>query len=61
MQLLTDEAGQLIHSTKVKALMDDLLMASERSQPPSDPVKSVVFSQWTGMLDLIEVCDPEKV
>lgn len=53
LNLLTDEAGQLIHSTKVKALMDDLIQANENTES-LDPVKSVVFSQWTSMLDLIE-------
>src|SRR5207253_2735328 len=38
-----------VHSTKVKALIEDLVQAKE------DGVKSVVFSQWTKMLDLIEV------
>ncbi|KAF9111537.1 hypothetical protein BGX27_004795 [Mortierella sp. AM989] len=51
----TDENGMFIHSTKVKALMDDLVQAREISKKTGDPlVKSVVFSQWTSMLDLIE-------
>ncbi|KAG0215415.1 hypothetical protein BGX28_010120 [Mortierella sp. GBA30] len=51
----TDENGMFIHSTKVKALMDDLVEAGERSRATGSPlVKSVVFSQWTSMLDLIE-------
>ncbi|KAF9186801.1 hypothetical protein BGZ50_002271 [Haplosporangium sp. Z 11] len=50
-----DENGMLIHSTKVKALMEDLAQASEQSKKTGEPVvKSVVFSQWTSMLDLIE-------
>ncbi|CAG8441978.1 15256_t:CDS:10 [Acaulospora colombiana] len=36
------------HSTKVKALIGDLVQAK------IDGIKSVVFSQWTRMLDLIE-------
>jgi SNF2 family DNA or RNA helicase len=43
------EGEKKIHSTKVKALIEDLVQAKE------DSVKSVVFSQWTKMLDLIEV------
>ncbi|ORZ08775.1 SNF2 family N-terminal domain-domain-containing protein [Lobosporangium transversale] len=51
----TDENGMLIHSTKVKALMDDLTQAGEIAKRTGEPmVKSVVFSQWTSMLDLIE-------
>ncbi|KAF9164320.1 hypothetical protein BGX21_000164 [Mortierella sp. AD011] len=51
----TDENGMFIHSTKVKALMDDLVQAREISKRTGEPlVKSVVFSQWTSMLDLIE-------
>ncbi|CAG8459543.1 16375_t:CDS:10 [Acaulospora morrowiae] len=37
-----------LHSTKVKALVEDLIQAK------IDGIKSVVFSQWTRMLDLIE-------
>ncbi|KAG0262624.1 hypothetical protein DFQ27_002245 [Actinomortierella ambigua] len=51
----TDENGKLIHSTKVKALLDDLIVAREHSlRSGGPPIKSVVFSQWTSMLDLIE-------
>ncbi|KAF9975056.1 hypothetical protein BGZ73_001416 [Actinomortierella ambigua] len=51
----TDEDGKLIHSTKVKALLDDLIVAREHSlRSGGPPIKSVVFSQWTSMLDLIE-------
>ncbi|KAG0286167.1 hypothetical protein BGZ98_005196, partial [Dissophora globulifera] len=51
----TDENGVLIHSTKVKALIDDLVQVGEISRRTGEPlVKSVVFSQWTSMLDLIE-------
>ncbi|GBB95467.1 hypothetical protein RclHR1_02540021 [Rhizophagus clarus] len=42
------EREKNVHSTKVKALIEDLVQAKE------DGVKSVVFSQWTKMLDLIE-------
>ncbi|KAF8934716.1 hypothetical protein BGZ58_005472 [Dissophora ornata] len=50
-----DESGALIHSTKVKALMEDLVQAAEVSKRTGeDLAKSVVFSQWTSMLDLIE-------
>ncbi|RIA84736.1 SNF2 family N-terminal domain-containing protein [Glomus cerebriforme] len=42
------EGEKKSHSTKVKALLEDLVQAKE------DGVKSVVFSQWTKMLDLIE-------
>ncbi|KAF9911873.1 hypothetical protein EC991_001777 [Linnemannia zychae] len=51
----TDENGMFIHSTKVKALMEDLVQAGEISRRTGQPlIKSVVFSQWTSMLDLIE-------
>ncbi|KAG0077541.1 hypothetical protein BGZ90_006972 [Linnemannia elongata] len=51
----TDANGMFIHSTKVKALMEDLVQAGEISRRTGQPmVKSVVFSQWTSMLDLIE-------
>ncbi|KAF9948840.1 hypothetical protein BGZ70_002043 [Mortierella alpina] len=50
-----DDNGMLIHSTKVKALMEDLVHAVEESSRTGEPTsKSVVFSQWTSMLDLIE-------
>lgn len=50
-----DETGAPIHSTKVKALMEDLVYAAEVSKKTGEPMaKSVVFSQWTSMLDLIE-------
>ncbi|KAI1318098.1 hypothetical protein EDD11_007150 [Mortierella claussenii] len=50
-----DENGVLIHSTKVKALIEDLVQAAEISRKDGEPTaKSVVFSQWTSMLDLIE-------
>ncbi|KAG0203313.1 hypothetical protein BGX28_004370 [Mortierella sp. GBA30] len=50
-----DECGALIHSTKVKALMEDLVQAADESVRTGRPLsKSVVFSQWTSMLDLIE-------
>ncbi|KAF9355451.1 hypothetical protein BGX26_006496 [Mortierella sp. AD094] len=50
-----DENGAFIHSTKVKALMEDLVHAAEESKRTGEAlVKSVVFSQWTSMLDLIE-------
>jgi SNF2 family DNA or RNA helicase len=55
----TDENGMFIHSTKVKALIEDLVQAGEISRRTGQPlVKSVVFSQWTSMLDLIEVTTP---
>ncbi|KAF8932902.1 hypothetical protein CPC16_004898 [Podila verticillata] len=50
-----DDNGMFIHSTKVKALMDDLVRAKEIADKSGAPIaKSVVFSQWTSMLDLIE-------
>ncbi|KAF9429063.1 hypothetical protein BGZ76_001870 [Entomortierella beljakovae] len=50
-----DDNGAFIHSTKVKALLEDLVHASETSKKTGEPLlKSVVFSQWTSMLDLIE-------
>ncbi|ORZ12153.1 SNF2 family N-terminal domain-domain-containing protein [Lobosporangium transversale] len=50
-----DENGALIHSTKVKALLEDLVQATEASKKANKSIaKSVVFSQWTSMLDLIE-------
>ncbi|KAG0368749.1 hypothetical protein BGZ54_001231 [Gamsiella multidivaricata] len=50
-----DENGALIHSTKVKALMEDLVQATEVSKKTGEAhTKSVIFSQWTSMLDLIE-------
>ncbi len=42
----------LDHSTKIKALLIDL-SNNKISQDPSDPTKSVVFSQFTSFLDLI--------
>ncbi|KAF9354650.1 hypothetical protein BGX34_010890 [Mortierella sp. NVP85] len=50
-----DENGMVIHSTKVKALVEDLQREGEVSRRTGKPLmKSVVFSQWTSMLDLIE-------
>ncbi|CAI2183581.1 9263_t:CDS:10 [Funneliformis geosporum] len=42
------EEAVKVHSTKVKALLEDLIQAKK------DSLKSVVFSQWTSMLDLIQ-------
>ncbi|PKY43125.1 hypothetical protein RhiirA4_340782 [Rhizophagus irregularis] len=47
-QTVRSEREKTAHSTKVKALIEDLVQAKEEG------VKSVVFSQWTKMLDLIE-------
>lgn len=58
-----DDNGMFIHSTKVKALMDDLVQAKDIADKSGAPIaKSVVFSQWTSMLDLIEVplCFPSR-
>lgn len=44
-------------STKVAALMQELHQirkANEKSDPSSLPVKSIVFSQWTSMLNIIQ-------
>ncbi|KAG0246355.1 hypothetical protein BGX31_002966 [Mortierella sp. GBA43] len=50
-----DENGMVVHSTKVKALVDDLQREREVSRKTGKAlVKSIVFSQWTSMLDLIE-------
>ncbi|KAG0317213.1 hypothetical protein BGZ99_006444 [Dissophora globulifera] len=50
-----DENGALIHSTKVKSLIEDLVQATQVAKREGrDVAKSVVFSQWTSMLDLIE-------
>jgi len=56
-----DENGMAIHSTKVKALVEDLQREGEVSRRTGKPLmKSVVFSQWTSMLDLIEVKKKKK-
>lgn len=45
-----------INSTKVTALLQDLKEVKALNDLSSEvPVKSVIFSQWTSMLDLIEV------
>ncbi|KAI9104077.1 SNF2 family N-terminal domain-containing protein, partial [Phlyctochytrium arcticum] len=42
-------------STKVRTLLDDLLRVQrETRQNNQPPIKSIVFSQWTHMLDLIQ-------
>lgn len=44
-------------STKIKAVMETLhSLAKQGSQNKSLPIKTIVFSQWTGMLDLVEHC-----
>lgn len=46
-------ASQLIFgaSTKTTALVENLKHVNENSEVP---IKSIIFSQWTKMLDLIE-------
>lgn len=45
-----------LNSTKVTALLADLKQVKiENDRSQESPVKSVIFSQWTSMLDLIEV------
>lgn len=45
-----------INSTKVTALLQDLQEVKALNDVSNEvPVKSVIFSQWTTMLDLIEV------
>ncbi|KNC96716.1 uncharacterized protein SPPG_07926 [Spizellomyces punctatus DAOM BR117] len=42
-------------STKVRTLLSDLIQVrSEYTQRGEAPIKAVVFSQWTNMLDLLE-------
>jgi SNF2 family DNA or RNA helicase len=42
-------------SSKLMVLMNDLDTLQERSKEADKPLKSVVFSQWTSMLDLVEI------
>ncbi|ESQ47881.1 hypothetical protein EUTSA_v10020061mg [Eutrema salsugineum] len=35
-------------------------MTSHSSSPSQGPIKTIVFSQWTGMLDLVELCFVEN-
>ena len=45
------ESNKWRGSSKINALMNDLKLMSE-----NDPtVKTIVFSQWTSMLDLVEI------
>lgn len=38
-----------------------LSRAHEGEEPPSqEPIKTLVFSQWNGMLDLVELCFVEN-
>ena len=47
--------GQSVASSKVTALMEDLTKIKEENAKSGEaPIKSVIFSQWTQMLDLIE-------
>lgn len=46
-------------STKVKALLKELLDNKEESTP-EEPIKSVVFSCWTSHMDLIEIAFNEN-
>lgn len=47
-------------STKVKALLRDLMQNREASTPEDPgPIKSVVFSCWTSHMDLIEIAFKE--
>jgi SWI/SNF-related matrix-associated actin-dependent regulator of chromatin subfamily A3 len=49
------QSGNLT-STKVVKLLEDLAQAKlEASQNGEPPVKSIIFSQWTSMLDLVDV------
>ncbi|KFK38999.1 hypothetical protein AALP_AA3G186900 [Arabis alpina] len=41
-------------STKIKAVMEVLELLPKQGSPNSLPIKTIVFSQWTGMLDLVE-------
>ncbi|RKL25830.1 hypothetical protein BFJ72_g13948 [Fusarium proliferatum] len=40
-------------SSKVSALLNNL--KEERDQSSTDPLKSIVFSTWTSMLDLVQI------
>ena len=43
-------------STKVRWLMEDLINVRNECFQRNEPqAKSIIFSQWTGMLDLLEV------
>ncbi len=53
-KLNSSPSGNL--SSKVKALMEDLTAIKEKNAVSGEtPIKSVIFSQWTQMLDLLEV------
>ncbi|CAH2053537.1 unnamed protein product, partial [Thlaspi arvense] len=41
-------------SRKIKAVMENLESLAKQGSQNSKPIKTIVFSQWTGMLDLIE-------
>ncbi|XP_010487522.1 PREDICTED: helicase-like transcription factor CHR28 isoform X1 [Camelina sativa] len=46
--------GEFI-SSKIKAVIEILQsLPKQGSDPDSPPIKTIVFSQWTGMLDLVE-------
>jgi SNF2 family DNA or RNA helicase len=52
---ITLKVSDNVSSTKTRALIEDLdQVRAENNKRPSDPVKSIIFSQWTTMLDLLE-------
>jgi len=50
-----DGSEKIEPSSKLQVLMNDLETLQEKSQGLGKPLKSVVFSQWTSMLDLVEI------
>ncbi|KAL1223674.1 Helicase-like transcription factor CHR28 [Cardamine amara subsp. amara] len=47
--------GEFI-SSKIKAVLEILQSLAKQESPDSPAIKTIVFSQWTGMLDLVEHC-----
>ncbi|CAL9221099.1 unnamed protein product [Arabidopsis halleri] len=46
--------GEFI-SSKIKAVIDILQSLAKQGSPDTPPIKTIVFSQWTGMLDFVQV------
>ncbi|KAG7582205.1 SNF2-related N-terminal domain [Arabidopsis suecica] len=41
-------------SSKIKAVIEILQSLAQQGSPDTPPIKTIVFSQWTGMLDFVE-------
>jgi SNF2 family DNA or RNA helicase len=54
-KFLTDGSEGIEPSSKLLQLMKDLDLLEEQSKKLEKPLKSIIFSQWTTMLDLVEV------